>query len=178
MIEDIEELRLQSQGELFAKKNSFCQIHVGPDEFRTTELVPAGVAKLAVGRIVPTETSAGSGICCGHESIRVQPLHRSELRDTGNVAVTAVGIRPWHKSCELRTAALDDAISIEPHWITLICSWKNAVSLAGSVVDIIGQGCMGMSGRTYDPSPDQQEMIAFIRRLSIRGSFRRMLTWN
>ena len=83
MIEDIEELRLQPHGEFFAKRNSFCQIHVGPEEFGTTELVPAGVAKLAVGRIVPAETSACTGIDRGDESIRVQPLHRSGLRDTG-----------------------------------------------------------------------------------------------
>lgn len=99
MIEDIKELRLQPYGELFAKRNSFCQIHVGPEEFRTTELVPAGIAKLAVGRIVPTETCAGTGVYRGDESIRVQPLHRSQLRDTGNVAVTAVGIHPWQKAC-------------------------------------------------------------------------------
>ena len=112
MIKDIEDLCLQPHCEFFAKRDSFCQIHVGPNELRTAELVPAGVAKLAVGRTVPAETSACTRVYCGDESIRVQPLHRSQLRDTGNVAVTAVGIYPWHKACELRTAALHDAVAI------------------------------------------------------------------
>lgn len=65
MIEDIEELCLQPDGEFFAKTDSFCQIHVGPEESRTTKLVPAGVAKLAMGRTVPPETCARARIHWG-----------------------------------------------------------------------------------------------------------------
>ena len=52
MIEDIEELCLQPHGKFFVKWDAFGQIHVGPEELWTAELVPAGVAKLAVGRTV------------------------------------------------------------------------------------------------------------------------------
>jgi hypothetical protein len=65
-----------------------------------------------VGRTVPAETSAGTGIHCGNEGIRVQPLHSPRLCEARNAAVTTVGVRPWHKVCELRSTALDDAIRL------------------------------------------------------------------
>src|ERR1700752_1007085 len=112
MIEDIEELGFQPHGELFAKRDSFCQIHVGPEELGTTKLVPAGVAKLAVGRTVSAETSACTRIYCRNEGSRVEPLHRPRLGDSRNVAVMTVGIHAWNQTCELRSAALHDAIAV------------------------------------------------------------------
>jgi hypothetical protein len=63
MIEDVEELAVQSHGQLLAKRNSFCQIHVGPEESgdRGTGFCRSAT-KLAVCRTIPTDTGARAGI--------------------------------------------------------------------------------------------------------------------
>src|SRR5208282_1055145 len=111
MVEDVEELRVQSHGELFVKRNSLCQIHVGPGKSGTAELVPAAAAKLAVCCAISTDAGASAGIDGGNKSNRIQPLHGARLRG-GEVAVAAVWIYSGHKTSKLGAAALYDAIPV------------------------------------------------------------------
>src|SRR6516162_8295605 len=62
-------------------------------------------------RSIAANTCAGARIDAGNEGIRVQPLDRAGLGDTGNRIVLIQG-RTRNYAGKLGTAAIDDAISI------------------------------------------------------------------
>ena len=80
MVEDVEELCVQPNTHSLRDGNLFRQIHLGVGEMRSSDVVAAGVAELAVGGRISTGTCAGTGIDDGSEGIRVEPLAAASLR--------------------------------------------------------------------------------------------------
>ena len=84
MIENIEDLRVKTEGQMLRDWNLFGHVDLGVGEMRSSVVVAAGVAELAVGGLISTCTRAGAEIDDGSESIRVEPLTAAGLRHASN----------------------------------------------------------------------------------------------
>jgi hypothetical protein len=62
MVEDVEKLGIDPEFDLLGDLKPFCHVEIAPEESRAAKLIPAGVAKLAVRRIVSAKTSAGTRV--------------------------------------------------------------------------------------------------------------------
>src|SRR5271170_261579 len=111
MVEDIEELRIQTHLHVFSHREPFRQIKVVPHEAGTPQGVATEIPELAILRTVAAVASSGTRIDCGGKRIGVEPLDRTGLRN----ARKCMMLVEWHTGYdvrELRTTALHDPLTI------------------------------------------------------------------
>src|ERR1039457_1317587 len=79
MIEDVEELTVDAQLDMFCQLEPLGQIQVTPEEIGTAQCVPSEIAELAILRTVATVAGAGARIDGRNKRVRVEPLDGSRL---------------------------------------------------------------------------------------------------
>src|SRR5215469_1514261 len=127
MIEEIEELRVESQLKVLGNGKPFRQVKIIPEEAWSAVLIPARVAKLATRGIVAAIAGSGARVDHGHESVGIQPLNRSRLTNAWNVAIAAIRISAGYETRELRAAALDHALAVCRIWCAQHRKWNPAM---------------------------------------------------
>src|ERR1700733_2778381 len=96
---------------MFGQLEPLGKIQIAPNEIGAAQRVSAEVAELTIRRAVTPRASSGAWIDRGDESVRVEPLDGSRLRDPGDRIVLIHG-HARHDARILRTAPLNDAVSI------------------------------------------------------------------
>src|ERR1035438_445874 len=112
MVEDVEELGIESQLHSLGQRKPFGDVKIAPEKVGAAQCIATEVSELAVLRRVATVASSGSRVNRGDERIGIEPLNRAGLSNARNVAMAAIGIGSRHKARKLRSAALHDAIPI------------------------------------------------------------------
>ena len=110
VIEGVEHLRVESEGDAVAEGKLLGEVDVGVGEVGAALSVAAAVAELAVSDRVAAGAGSGGGIDDGDEGGGVQPLLGARLRDAG-VGGLEVGGDAGDAAGELRSAALEDALA-------------------------------------------------------------------
>src|SRR5216684_3264955 len=116
MIKHVEELRVESQLHVLRHGEPLRCVKVAPEEVRTAESIAGQIPKLAVFCRVAPIARACRWINRGDERIRIEPLDRSRLSYTADVAVATVWVNTRNETGELRPTALHDAISVCRVW--------------------------------------------------------------
>src|SRR5208337_2045336 len=81
MVEDIEELCIETHLHVFTHREPFRQIKIVPHEARTPQGIATEIPELAILRTVAAVASSGTRIDCGDKRIGVEPLDRTGLRN-------------------------------------------------------------------------------------------------
>src|SRR5208282_2597477 len=111
MVEDIEELCIQTHLHVFTHREPFRQIKIVPHEARTPQGIATEIPELAILRTVAAVASSGTRIDCGGKRIGVEPLDRTGLRN----ARKCMMLVEWHTGYDVRelwTTALHDPLTI------------------------------------------------------------------
>src|ERR1017187_2818635 len=111
MVEYIEELGLYSELHPLAHRKRFREIEVIPDEIGATQGVAAEVSELATLWVVATGALPSTRINRGNKRGRIEPLEGARLRYTGD-GMMLIEADARNDACELRSAALHNAVSI------------------------------------------------------------------
>src|ERR1035437_965100 len=111
MVEYIEELGLYSELHPLAHRKRFREIEVIPDEIGATQGVAAEVSELATLWVVATGALPRTRTSRGNKRGRIEPLEGARLRYTGDGMMLIEG-DARNDACELRSAALHNAVSI------------------------------------------------------------------
>src|ERR1700733_3812025 len=116
---------------MFGQLEPLGKIQIAPNEIGTAQRVSAEVAELTIRRAVTARASAGAWIDRGDESVRVEPLDGSRLRDPRDRIVLIHGHARYDARI-LRTAALDEAVSIRRIRCAQNREWQTAVPKRGA----------------------------------------------
>jgi hypothetical protein len=91
MVEGVEHLRVEAQGDAVAHGELLGDVDVGVGEVGAAQGIAAAVAELAVGDGVAAGAGTGGGIDDGDEGGRVEPLLGASLGDAGVGALAVDG---------------------------------------------------------------------------------------
>ena len=111
MVEDIEELCIQTHLHVFSHREPFRQIKVVPHEAGTPQGIATEISELAILRVVAAVAGSGTRIDCRDKRIGVEPLDRTGLRNARK-CMMLVERHAGYDVRELRTAALHDPSTI------------------------------------------------------------------
>src|ERR1700751_2969874 len=111
MVEYVEELRVEAHLQALRQRNPFRQVEVAPRKLWTPQRVAAEISELTIPGAVPTEACTSTRVNRRGKSIRVEPLNRSRLGDTGN-RFMFIERNTRNHTGELRPTTVDNAISI------------------------------------------------------------------
>src|ERR1700741_3081362 len=111
MVEYVEELRVEAHLHALRQRKPFRKVEVAPGKIWTPQRVAAEISELTVPGAVTTKACTSTRVNRRGKSIRVEPLNRSRLGDTGNRFVLIERNTRNHAG-ELRPTAVDNAISI------------------------------------------------------------------
>jgi len=120
MVEDVEQLRVESQLHTLVERKPFGDVEVAPEEVGAAQSIAAEISELAVLSIVTAVASFGARIDSRDKRVWVEPLNRARLGNAGNVAVATVRIHPGYKAGELRPGALQDAAGL----LRVLLAWR------------------------------------------------------
>jgi hypothetical protein len=111
MVEHIEKLTFYPELHTLRHSKPFCEIEVIPDEIGTAQGIAAEVSKLAMLWVIATGALPSTRINRGNKRRRIEPLDSAQLRYPSD-GMMLIERNARNDGCELRSAALHNAVSI------------------------------------------------------------------